>query len=443
MNEKKLAPLQTTDSLMDLNEQTLAQSLPPLSLAVVTSAVSAESDPELVMFLLRQLPPLDETEESPLELCLALGDYWRRNEVSIEAPFVRILADLVASTSKRNERDGTLQEQICATYADRCRRLLARKNASIELRASVFLLTRAMRTVEPFPDAEGLLQSIIKSHPDMKPPTLLEDLLTEVLVRLDQNVLCDRMMEYCEMYFSLDGDSVKTAALNNRFRCFLYRALCVQIGRQLRAGQMNAESGTRLIVCWGQLIQFARAAGSPAWLAIVVKDSRVVIEALLHSPLLAAIESSSALLVDADKNAVLSLLKALQQCTRSLQIICNHLKYMKGGNKAAISSSIPYLKRDMERLIFRIKELVGRSGCIGAFWMGNLKHRALDGQELSSQVALLTVQEDSPEDAAAISKEFVNTSDLETDDSPAIDLDLTIECKDESLLNLMLPDDGI
>ena len=48
----------------------------------------------------------------------------------------------------------------------------------------------------------------------------------------------------------------------------------------------------------------------------------------------------------------------------------------------------------MESVIFRVKEILTKSGCSGAFWMGNLKHRDLEGHELSSQVELLKIEYD-------------------------------------------------
>ena len=161
---------------------------------------------------------------------------------------------------------------------------------------------------------------------------------------------------------------------------------------------------------WSEIIQAIRSSNSLKLLKWVVKESHVMIECFLSSNSLKRIEQDSLLLLDGlenTRNSILLLFKTVQQSTRSLQIICNHLKYtenVKGSANAnnnnaknsnnssnAINSSIPNLKKSLESLIFKVKEILTRSGCLNAFWMGNLKHRDLEGKELSSQVELLRV----------------------------------------------------
>jgi hypothetical protein len=47
----------------------------------------------------------------------------------------------------------------------------------------------------------------------------------------------------------------------------------------------------------------------------------------------------------------------------------------------------------LEALILRVGQAVARCGCSEAFWVGNLKHRDLVGEELPSQVALMELDE--------------------------------------------------
>jgi len=44
------------------------------------------------------------------------------------------------------------------------------------------------------------------------------------------------------------------------------------------------------------------------------------------------------------------------------------------------------MKRTMERLVFRVKLLTHGTDAGDTFWVGNLKHKDLSGQEISSQV---------------------------------------------------------
>ncbi|KAK1282550.1 hypothetical protein QJS10_CPB22g00089 [Acorus calamus] len=51
-----------------------------------------------------------------------------------------------------------------------------------------------------------------------------------------------------------------------------------------------------------------------------------------------------------------------------------------------ITSKIPATKRSMERFLFHVKGLLHSTSNGCAFWMGNLKHKDLMGQVVSSQV---------------------------------------------------------
>ncbi|GAY32454.1 hypothetical protein CUMW_002470 [Citrus unshiu] len=79
---------------------------------------------------------------------------------------------------------------------------------------------------------------------------------------------------------------------------------------------------------------------------------------------------------------IIQLLKELQKATRTIQILCSEAKGLK---QTVITSKIPATKRSMERFLFRVKALLHTksSGC--TFWMGNLKHKDLMGQVVSSQ----------------------------------------------------------
>ncbi|OVA07427.1 hypothetical protein BVC80_8713g9 [Macleaya cordata] len=80
---------------------------------------------------------------------------------------------------------------------------------------------------------------------------------------------------------------------------------------------------------------------------------------------------------------IIQLVKELQKATRTIQTLCSEAK---GSRRTMITTKIPATKRSMERFLFRVKALLHNtsSGC--TFWMGNLKHKDLFGQVVSSQV---------------------------------------------------------
>lgn len=79
---------------------------------------------------------------------------------------------------------------------------------------------------------------------------------------------------------------------------------------------------------------------------------------------------------------IIELVKDLQKATRTIQTLCSEAKSLK---QTVIASKIPATKRSMERFLFQVKALLHTtaSGC--TFWMGNLKHKDLMGQVVSSQ----------------------------------------------------------
>ena len=81
---------------------------------------------------------------------------------------------------------------------------------------------------------------------------------------------------------------------------------------------------------------------------------------------------------------VTGFVKSLQPATRLLQVHCTMVK--EQGQIAALNSAAS-LKKELEALIFEVKVLLASHGCRDGFWMGNLKHKDLRGQETSSQMA--------------------------------------------------------
>lgn len=87
------------------------------------------------------------------------------------------------------------------------------------------------------------------------------------------------------------------------------------------------------------------------------------------------------------QSEISDILKAFQKGTRQLQIICSH---GKANQELSIASLVPATKKSLETVIYRVKLMlentkVGDGSYVSAFGQGNLKHRELDGREVSSQ----------------------------------------------------------
>lgn len=83
----------------------------------------------------------------------------------------------------------------------------------------------------------------------------------------------------------------------------------------------------------------------------------------------------------AHRDTILQLLRLLQLGTRSMHMICTHTKL----EEASMASRIPGVKKTLERVVFQVKRMLEANGCVGAFWIGHLKHRNLAGEEIGSQ----------------------------------------------------------
>jgi hypothetical protein len=75
-------------------------------------------------------------------------------------------------------------------------------------------------------------------------------------------------------------------------------------------------------------------------------------------------------------------LASLQGGTRMLQQLCNHLK---GEKDASLLNLIPACRRELERVIFAYKQILGEANQLSKFVVANLKHKSLTGETTSSQ----------------------------------------------------------
>ena len=78
---------------------------------------------------------------------------------------------------------------------------------------------------------------------------------------------------------------------------------------------------------------------------------------------------------------------------------------------------VPTVKRALETLIFKVREVLTLHGAPNAFWMGSLKHRNLDGEEINSQIMELSESEegeDSDDEETSVNNE--NLFDMPPDE---------------------------
>ena len=93
-----------------------------------------------------------------------------------------------------------------------------------------------------------------------------------------------------------------------------------------------------------------------------------------------------------------------------MQYVCSHSKIKKD---VALSNNVPLLKRALESFVFRVKEMLALNNAVDVFWLGNLRQRDIQGQEIPSQIMSQSIAEDDVED------DLVDESDIdmEVDDN--------------------------
>uniref|UniRef100_A0A8C4V601 FA complementation group D2 n=1 Tax=Falco tinnunculus TaxID=100819 RepID=A0A8C4V601_FALTI len=84
------------------------------------------------------------------------------------------------------------------------------------------------------------------------------------------------------------------------------------------------------------------------------------------------------------RDDVQSLLKNLQLSTRQLHHMCGHSKIHQD---IGLTNHVPLLKKSLEQFVYRVKAMLAFNHCQEAFWVGILKNRDLQGEEILSQAS--------------------------------------------------------
>ncbi|KAI0567100.1 hypothetical protein FGB62_4g050 [Gracilaria domingensis] len=82
------------------------------------------------------------------------------------------------------------------------------------------------------------------------------------------------------------------------------------------------------------------------------------------------------------RSTVIQICKMHQKPTRLLQTLCAHSKFIRD---TSLTTLVPSLRKSLELVLYRVKELLETNNGKGAFELGNLKHRDINGEVLSSQ----------------------------------------------------------
>ncbi|ORZ28109.1 Fanconi anaemia protein FANCD2 [Lobosporangium transversale] len=141
-----------------------------------------------------------------------------------------------------------------------------------------------------------------------------------------------------------------------------------------------------LCLCFQQLAAFVKSNDKREVLGVTLKHSKVFMEQFIKRIL-----PFLGVHFRGHQDTVARIFKNhLQPATRSLQNVCGHAK---ASREQALMAMVPSIKKTMEGLIFEVKLMLETNDAGAAFWLGNLKHRNLRGEEISSQLPAVSDEE--------------------------------------------------
>ncbi|XP_067417363.1 Fanconi anemia group D2 protein [Emydura macquarii macquarii] len=186
-----------------------------------------------------------------------------------------------------------------------------------------------------------------------------------------------------------DGYSSSYPTLTRQTFPVFFQVMIAQLESSVRsipAGKPSDSSEVQLekLLHWNMavrdfhiLVNLVKVFDSRPVLSVCLKYGRLFLEAFLKlaMPLLDYSFKKH-------KEDVQSLLKTLQLSTRQLHHMCGHSKIHQD---IGLTNHVPLLKKSLEQFVYRVKAMLAFNHCQEAFWVGVLKNRDLQGEEILSQ----------------------------------------------------------
>ncbi|KAI8927201.1 Fanconi anaemia protein FancD2 nuclease-domain-containing protein [Entophlyctis helioformis] len=186
-----------------------------------------------------------------------------------------------------------------------------------------------------------------------------------------------------------DEDTLMDFPLLNRqtflsFYKAVFTALCQQVQRFSSDASTGADGEAeaaigRLSACFAVAVKLVQRFEQSQVIAVILKQARVFLQAYIKRviPVLNREFRKS-------KDGIIQILRMVQTGTRLLQSVCNETKVAK--ENSPVAASVPPLRRVLEAFVYEVKKMLADNNSLQAFSIGNLKHRAITGEEISSQI---------------------------------------------------------
>ncbi|XP_039087340.1 Fanconi anemia group D2 protein [Hyaena hyaena] len=198
-----------------------------------------------------------------------------------------------------------------------------------------------------------------------------------------------------------DGSSSTFPTLTRHTFVIFFRVMMAELEKTVKSLQAGTAADSHQIheeklLYWNMavrdfsiLINLIKVFDSRPVLHVCLKYGRLFVEAFLKQcmPLLDFSFRKH-------REDVLSLLETFQLNTRLLHHLCGHSKIHQD---MKLTKHVPLLKKTLELLVCRVKAMLIFNNCREAFWLGNLKNRDLQGEEILSQTSQESTAEESEE----------------------------------------------
>ncbi|XP_032697476.1 Fanconi anemia group D2 protein isoform X3 [Lontra canadensis] len=199
-----------------------------------------------------------------------------------------------------------------------------------------------------------------------------------------------------------DASSSTFPTLNRHTFVIFFRVMMAELEKTVKGLQAGTAADSQQIH-EEKLLYWNMAVRDFSILINLIKYGRLFVEAFLKQcmPLLDFSFRKH-------REDVLSLLETFQLDTRLLHHLCGHSKIHQD---TKLTKHVPLLKKTLELLVCRVKAMLIFNNCREAFWLGNLKNRDLQGEEIVSQNS-----EESEDDTASQVSKSKATEDGEEDE---------------------------
>ncbi|KAF9927139.1 Fanconi anemia group D2 protein, partial [Mortierella alpina] len=181
-----------------------------------------------------------------------------------------------------------------------------------------------------------------------------------------------------------------TASTFTTYTKVLYTQLAILVGEFQEEDFDDTQAAfshiAGLSTCFQKLAAFVKSNDKKEVLAVTLRHSKAFMEQFIKRVL-----PFLGVHFRGHQDAVARIFKNnLQAATRSLQNVCGHAK---ASRQEALMAMVPAIKKTMESLIFEVKLMLENNDASAAFWLGNLKHRNLAGEEISSELPQISEDE--------------------------------------------------